>query len=194
MMPPASDSRSALQHPLIGGAIVGLLYGILARYVAATHADSEPFFGVMTIAFLFFVPVVLGFLTVRFHPHPSWSYRLVAPWLPIAAMVLICWVVGWEGSICIVMGLPLMLLLSTVGGILGGWSLLRGTRLSTVAALLPFVIAPIEHRLPVPTRVHRLETVIPIHASPAAVWEQIVEVPTIRPEEQRPALFTRLGL
>jgi hypothetical protein len=62
-----------------------------------------------------------------------------------------------------------------------------------VAVLLPFVLAPVERRLPVATQVHRLETAIPIHASPAAVWAQVVEVPTIRPEEQRPALYTRLG-
>jgi hypothetical protein len=192
MTNPASGSRSPLRHPLIGGATVGLLYGILARYVAETHA-VEPFFGVMTVAFLFVVPVVLGYLTVRFHPRPSWAYRLVAPWLPIAAMVLVCWLVGWEGSICIVMGLPLLLILSTLGGILGGWSLLRGKGLSMVAAMLPFVIAPLEHRVPVTTRVHRLETVIPIQAPPAAVWAQVVEVPTIRREEQRPALYTQLG-
>lgn len=38
-----------------------------------------------------------------------------------------------------------------------------------------------------------METSIDIHAPASAVWAQVVEVPAIRPEETRPALFTRLG-
>ena len=191
LVPPAS--RSSFRHPLIGGAVLGLLYGILARFLA--NADRwGSFFGVMTIAFVFAVPVVLGYLTVRQHPKPSWIFRLVAPWLPITVMVFFCWMVGWEGSICIWIGLPIFLTMSTIGGILGGWSVLRGGRTSLAAAMLPLAIAPLEHQLVLEPRLHRLETSISIHASPSDVWEHVVEVPTIRTEELRPALFTWLGM
>jgi len=184
--------RSVLRRPLISGATSGLGYGLMARFLADDNRWM-PVFGVMTLAFIVAVPLVLGFLAVRPHPQPSWLYRLFAPWLPTATMVLVCWMVGWEGSICVLMGLPILLVMSTLGGILGGWSRLRGGRASLATALLPFVIAPLEHELPSPTQVHRLETTIPVHASPAEVWAQVVEVPTIQPEEMRPALFTSLG-
>ena len=182
-----------LRNRLIGGASFGLLYGITARLVAG-HRDWMPFFSVMSIAFLWAVPMALGFLTVRQHPSPSWPYRLFAPWLPTAAMLAFCWVVGWEGAICIAMALPILLVMSTLGGILGGWSLLRGKNVTIATALLPLVIAPLEQGIPARDQVHRLETTISVHASPAAVWAQVVEVPTIRAEETHPALFTRLGI
>jgi hypothetical protein len=185
-------SASSVARPLISGSVIGFLYGVLARAVAQSD-HWFPFFGVMTVAFLSVVPLALGYLTVRIHPKPSWVYRLLAPWLPVVAMLFFCWVVGWEGSICIVMGLPILLVMSTIGGILGGWSYMRGNTTTIATALLPLLVAPLEHRVAAPTRIHRLETTMLIHASPAAVWQQVVEVPTIQRRELRPALFTRLG-
>jgi len=183
---------SFFRHPLFGGALIGLIYGVCGRFMANSDR-AFPYFSVMSIAFLVVVPMALGYLTVRRHPHPSWPYRLFAPWLPVALMLLFCFLVAWEGAICIAMALPILLVMSTVGGILGGWWRLRGPVASVAAAMLPLAIAPIEHGWAVETRVLRLETTIPIHAAPAAVWAQVVEVPTIRPRELRPALFTRLG-
>jgi hypothetical protein len=148
-------------------------------------------FGAMTWSFLFVVPLVIGYITVRPHPAPSWTYRLLAPWVPIAASVLVAWAVGWEGAICIVLGLPLLLGLGSVGGLLGA---AFPRRLGTaVAALTPLLLAPIERRLPVPTSLRSVESSIEISASAGRVWSEVIEVPTITPEEQRPALFTRMG-
>jgi len=186
------SSRSTFRHPLMAGAVLGFVYGILARFAAGRDHGGD-FFGVMTLAFLSIVPLALGFITVRVHPRPSWRYRIWAPWLPSAAMLVFCFLVGWEGAVCIIMGLPFVFIGSSIGGLLGGWSLLRGRRTSVAMALLPFAIGPLEHRVPVVDHVRRVETRIAIHASPAAVWAQVVEVPTIRAEETRPALFTTLG-
>jgi hypothetical protein len=190
LSPPAT--RSPYRHPLFLGASIGLFYGILARALA-NSTPAIPFFAVMTVAFLVFIPLALGFLTVRQHPLPSWLYRVFAPWLPISAMLFFCWAVGWEGSICVVMAFPILLVFSSIGGILGGWRMLRRRGVTVATALLPLAIGPFENGLPSRAQIHRLETTIPIHASPAAVWSQVVEVPTIRAEETRPALFTTLG-
>jgi len=192
-MPPSPwSSQSTFKHPLIAGASLGFLYGVFARY-AAGRGENGAFFSVMTLAFVSIVPLALGFLTVRLHPRPSWPYRIWAPWLPSAAMLVFCYLIGWAGSVCMIMGLPFVFIGSSIGGLLGGWGLLRGRRTSVAMALLPFAIGPIEHRVPAPDRIRRLETSIPIHASPATVWAQVVEVPTIRRDETRPALFTTLG-
>lgn len=184
--------RSVVRNPLFSGAVIGLVYGIVARLVAEEN-DWIPFFGVLSLAFLCAAPLVLGYLTVSRHPKPSWVYRIVAPWLPVAAMLLFCWMVGWEGMICIVMAIPILLVMSSIGGIIGGLPRLRGKRTTIAAALLPLAMAPLEQGLPLEDRVRRLETSISISAPLAAVWSQVVEVPTIRPGELRPALFTRLG-
>jgi len=112
--PPVEKKR--FPHPLVAGAGAGFLYGVFARF-AADARHMEDWFGVMTLAFVSLVPLALGFLTVRAHPHG----------------------------------------------------------------------------VPAPDRIRRVETTIDIHAPASAVWAQVVEVPAIRPEETRPALFTRLG-
>ena len=188
--PPVEKKR--FPHALAAGVVAGFLYGVFARF-AADARHMEDWFGVMTLAFVSLVPLALGFLTVRTHPRPSWAYRLFAPWLPGTAMLAFCMLMGWEGSVCIIMGLPFVFTFSSLGGILGGWRLLRGRGASLAMAVLPFAIGPIEHGVPAPDRIRRVETSIDIQAPASAVWAQVVEVPAIRPEETRPALFTRLG-
>jgi hypothetical protein len=181
-----------LRPAIAVGLVSGLGYGILTRFIT----DSDRFravLGVMTLSFLFLVPIIIGYLTVRPHPNPSWAYRLLAPWLPTVLSVAVCYAVGWEGTICIVLGLPLLLIFSSLGGILGALAFVRGPVGAAGAMLLPFLTAPIEHRLPLPARIHEVHTSIAINAAPAAVWAEIIEVPPIQPEEQRPALFTSLG-
>lgn len=194
-MPPPLDPHQPLQllrQGIIVGIGSGLAYGITTRFLLNT-AQFGTVFGVMTLSFLILVPIVIGYLTVRPHPRPTWGYRLMAPWLPTVLSVAVAYAVGWEGTICIVMGLPLLLIFSSLGGALGGAAGLRGPAGAATAMLAPFLAAPLEHRVPQPDRVHQVHTSIPIAATPAAVWSEIVEVPLIRPEEQRPALFTRLG-
>jgi hypothetical protein len=179
-----------IRWPMVIGVAVGTVYGIVARLMQLWPMFGGPY-AAMTIAFLFLVPLVIGYLTVYPVVDPSWTFRLLAPWIPISLSVLVAWLVGWEGTICVVMGLPLLLILASIGGLLGARA---GKRAGAIAAaLLPFVLSPLEHLLPIPTSNRRVETEIAIGATPAAVWSQIIEVPTIRPEEVRPALFTRVG-
>jgi hypothetical protein len=186
-----TESLTRMWPAIAVGVGSGLGYGLVTRLLA----DATRFgvvFGVMTVSFLFLVPLVVGYLTVRPHPQPSWSYRLLAPWLPTILSVAACFAVGWEGTICIVMGLPALLIFSSVGGIIGALGC-GGPSAALGAMLLPFVAAPVEHGIPRHDRIHQVHTAISIDATPGAVWTEIVEVPTIRPDEQRPALFTRLG-
>lgn len=181
-----------LRPAVLVGLASGLAFGILTRYITETDRFG-PVFAVMTLSFLFLVPLVIGYLTVRPNPRPSWAYRLLAPWLPTVLSVAVCFAVGWEGTICIVMGLPILLIFSSLGGVLGGLTSLRGPVSAASAMVLPFLAAPLEQRLPTPQRIHEVHTTIPIRASAATVWAQIIEVPAITPAEQKPALFTRLG-
>jgi len=186
-----SSLKHRLSRPFVGGALTGLAYAVLLR--GAAELRWSAFASVMTLSFLFLSPAVLGFLTVRPHPQPSWPYRIFAPWIPATASLMFFFVVGWEGAICVVMALPIMLPIASIGGILGAVRWLRRPSASVAAAMLPLVLAPLEHQVPAPLGVHRLESSIAIQAPPAAVWEQIVEVPAITEAEQRPALFTRMG-
>ena len=174
------------------GVIAGLFYGVFARYVAETQVFGDAF-TVMSLAFLVLVPMVLGFLTVNSAVAPSIAYRIFAPWGPALLGVLIAAAVGWEGAICILMGLPLILLFASIGGVLGGLTAARRTDVRTAILVLPFLSGSLEQHVPAPARLTETVTRIHIDAPPAVVWPLIASVDSIRPEEQRPALFIRLG-
>ncbi len=186
-MSPSPVNRTAW----LAGTAIGLGYGIAARVFVTAEGGS--LFGVMTWSFLFVVPLVIGYLTVRPHPGPSLRYRLLAPWLPTTLAVLVAWVVGWEGAICIVMALPLLLILSSIGGIIGAQAAVRARSAAVVAALLPLCTAPLERLVPAHPSLRSVETRITVAAPPARVWREVVAVPAIQPEERQPALFTGMG-
>jgi hypothetical protein len=115
------------------------------------------------------------------------------PWIPTLISVVASAALGWEGSICIVMGTPLLLVLSSFGGILGAIPRVRRPGLTAVAVCLPLAMSPLEQQVPMPQEPRTVRTAIDIHAPAATIWREIVAVPSIQPEERRWALFTALG-
>jgi hypothetical protein len=178
----------------LGGIAWGLSYGVVIRLMAETDVRwLAGLMSVMTIAFLFLVPIAIGYFTVLPVERPSIWYRLFVPWIPMTLSTAAVTVAGMEGLICIVMGLPLLLPLSSLGGLIGGASNPGSRTAPVLVAVLPLVVAPLESRWEAPVRLQDNVTEIVVEAPPAVVWQQVVSVDSIQPEERRPALFTRLG-
>jgi hypothetical protein len=174
------------------GIVTGTVYGIVARLAVEAHVFAGTL-AVMSLAFLFLVPFVLGALTVMPVESPSVLYQIFAPWVPTTLVVITAGVVGWEGAICIIMSLPMLLVYASIGGLIGGASAARRRGIRPVLAALPFLAAPLEKGVQAPARLVETVTQIHIAASPAVVWPLIASVDSIRPEEQRSALFIALG-
>ncbi len=186
--PPPRRSRLPL---LLASVAVGMAYGALTRFVFGQESVSD-FLGVMTVAFLFLMPLGVGFATVWVGERDgrwSWLRRVFMPWLPAVLSLAGALAVSWEGLICVVLWLPLFLIMSTLGGVLAGAGRrLAHTRRSRAALLaccllLPFLAAPVEHRMSLPVEHRVVQTAIEIRADPAVVWANIARVPAIRPEE-----------
>lgn len=174
------------------GVGLGFAHGLLARFLA----DSDRFggaFGVMTLAFFAVVPFVLGVLTVRQVDAPSRMFRFFAPWVPMLLVVTAAVVLGWEGMICVIMALPLLLLMASAGGMMTYAEQVRSRTSLPVLLALPYLVAPLEQRIQTPRRLAETVTEIEIAAPPSAVWPLVASVDSIRPEEQRPALYLSLG-
>ncbi len=188
---------SRAKQPLPIGVGAAVVYGLCARFAASSGADTSVTFGVglfvMTLGFIFVVPFVLGYLTVRPARDPSFAYRLFAPWLPSVITIGIAMAVGWEGVICVVMGAPVILVFSSLGGLAGASDAARNPVVMPVLLLLPYVLAPIEARRSPPQRFVETVAAIDIDAPPSVVWTLVTSVDSIRAEETRPALFTRIG-
>ena len=174
------------------GVALGAAYGFVAR-LAVGRSSLAGTYAVMTLGFLVLVPFAMGYLTVRSVRSPSLAFRVLAPWVPCLIVVAAAWLVGAEGSICIVMALPLMLPLASIGGIVGASQAGRLSAALPVVALLPWVMMPLERGRPAVKRFVTTTTSITIAAPPATVWPLVVSVDSITRREQRTALFSTIG-
>lgn len=175
------------------GTMVGVAYGLSARILAEPR-EFGPAFAVMTFAFVVIVPVVIGYLTVRPVIAPTWGFRIFGPWPACMATVLMAALLGMEGMICIVMALPLMLVLASLGGALGGAAALRANATALpILVLLPYVVGPMERGRELPTQLAETRTTIDVAAPPNVVWPLVASVDSIRSDEERPALYTAMG-
>lgn len=194
-------SLSSRQLQYIGGGL-GVGYGLLARFVFGFGHGTSDSFAVMTLSFLVGVPITLGFITVwcgEYRARFGWGRRVLMPWLASVTFLGCCLLLMWEGVICIVLLLPLILVLSSVGGLLAGiiQQLFKSKRSKNycvgVVALLPFAAAPIEHLRSEAREIRTVENQIDIHADRATVWRNIRSVPRIRDEENRANFSHWLG-
>jgi hypothetical protein len=188
--------------------VIGAVYGLAIRFFFTLqklpHGAADVLgtaFLVMTVAFLFGVPFAMGYITVtaRFHltrestlRPPNVAYWIFLPWLPSIIAMLLAALFAWEGSICLLFAAPIMLLMSSVGGISAGLTQRRQFRpvqLSAIA-LLPLLLVILESKVPDAQSLRTVETSIRIHAPAAAVWENIIRVPAIHTGEL-PASWVR---
>jgi len=201
MQPPPLPEKPRVPRPLLFAGIgLGLVYGLCARLTFGYHAFQSTF-GVMTVGFLFFVPFGLGFLCVYIGDSKgawTWPQRLLIPWIAAAACMAAALCLAWEGIICIFLWLPLFLIMTLIGSAIAGFvrdyvsSRIRPMMLAC-CLMLPFVITPIERRIPAANSIRTVSTAIEIDADAATIWNRIKRVPPIAREEQRRTLTQWLG-
>jgi len=159
--------------------------------------------GVMSIAFLFTLPLAIGACAVALAPSDrrgSTWYLLGVPWISAILLVLVGAVFAREAIICVVMALPILLPIVTVGAVLAYLaSQFVGQRWSRqqplmLLALLPYLFASVEAQLRAPDSEHVVHNSVIVLASPEVVWREIIRVPAIRPDEQSFSPLHLLGL
>jgi hypothetical protein len=175
------------------GVLAGASYGLLARFLIRVNSWHGTPFTVMTLGFLFLVPVAMGYLTVAAIDRPTWVDRIFAPWGPCFLVVLAAALFAWEGAICVIMALPVMLVSSSIGGMTAGAMPSKRFVVAPFIALLPWAVMPAERGLEQPRRFTTSVSEITIDAPSAIVWPLVVSVDTIGPTEHRRALFTSMG-
>ncbi len=176
---------------------LGALYGLLMR--VAMEAE------LMTIGFIFIVPIAIGFLTVWFSPEKlriKWWYALVMPWLAAFLFLIGAMLTNLEGLICVAFIFPVVAVLGSVGGlcarILAGLKKAASAQQQSLVlaslVIIPFVSVPLENGLLGDNRsVKTVQSEIRIHAPKEVVWRNIIRVPAIQPQEQTTSFFHRIG-
>ena len=200
-----SEPRLSAKQKLGVGLCMGVAYGLLCRLFFAPWAKPGPgldraAWAVMSASFIFLVPFALGFIVVWFgEVEKSWLRRIFGPWLAGLVFMAAAMVFNLEGLICVILWLPLVLVMSTLGGVLAG--LIRDARASAgtrrmcvgAVALLPFLGGPLESLRERATEIRTVHTTIEVAATPAQVWRQIRTVPRITEAEHGYSLSHKLG-
>ena len=177
---------------------VPVIYAFVMRGIFLSDLYSTAV-GIVSAAFILFGPLSIGAITVFLSPARyavnAW-YNIFAPWISLALFVLLTFLVKFEGAICIVMAMPVFLVLGSAGGLIAGE--IRRRRLRNklnvaIAVLLPFLIVPIESSFEIKPSTYEAYTTIEIDAPADVIWNNVVRVREISPEEDNGKLSKFMG-
>ncbi|MFN8556174.1 MAG: hypothetical protein U0531_02075 [Dehalococcoidia bacterium] len=183
------------------GVAVVAAYGLTARAGHRTPLLAG-YGGVIAAGFVFLVPFAIGAVTVTVLPRryrSSVPAALFAPWLPGLVLIALLALLQWEAWICLVIALPVLLPVSSLGGLTAWFVLRRLTgppRQYAIGAVLlvPCLIGPLEDRLPIPVAVREVHSSVPVNADAAAVWAGVIRVAPISDAEWGVRWSNRFGL
>lgn len=168
--------------------LLGLVYGLTARLVFAIDNTRE-YIEIMSIAFLFIVPLILGAITVYFgtpDQQQSRNFQIYTPWSTILAFLIINLITGMEALICIVMLFPAFMFSASVGGVVMGMiTKFRKppTKLLSIALFIPFSIGLFESRISGYKSVETIQTTVLIEANNSQIWNEIKSIQDINRDE-----------
>lgn len=177
--------------------IGGALYGIAMRVLFGAMPDDA--IGVMSTAFIFGAPFVMGALTVYGLRHAPLSVArmMIAPWATVGLMLVGCAVTLLEGSICLAILSPVFFALGTLGGLAMGlalrWLGRDRTELKAVVAL-PLLLMVFDNAMPLPDAHRVVRRSVEIDAVPAVVWHEILDARGIRADELPFSLTHAIGV
>ncbi|MBM3953807.1 MAG: hypothetical protein FJ309_04200 [Planctomycetes bacterium] len=201
LLPDKPDAEVAV--PPLAATARGALDAAAWRAVGAALAAGGLSFVVGLYGFanygavLFFAtPLVMGMVAGFLYNRPvahstSATLGLGALVMVAAGGVLVA--LAFEGLICLVMAVPIVMPLSIAGALLGKW-IAEATRaglgqLTAVVLALPLLAGA--ESLVSSTPEYEVLTAVDVAALPAAVWRRIVEFPDIPPPED---WFFRTGI
>ncbi|WP_405598496.1 MULTISPECIES: hypothetical protein [unclassified Pseudoalteromonas] len=179
-----------LTSPKAVGIFLGVLYGISMRIVIE-FSTALNFGSLVTISFMFLVPVAIGYIRVHFeyNENPNLTYRqmIVKAWQPIFIFLLVSIVTLLEGSICVAMALPAFMFFASLGGVLAGFTRRKISQKSNATllsiTLLPLALSPIELNFLHLSKTYEVTNSITINAPINIVWQQLTNVSHIEPQE-----------
>nr|HMN29009.1 hypothetical protein [Caldilineaceae bacterium] len=115
---------------------------------------------------------------------------LLAPSLATLLGALAASLLLVEAFVCVVMALPVLLLMSVIGGLITCFVFRWRTEQNNspflgMLLLAPFLVAPVEQHFAVHSVQATVDSQIEIAADPHIVWANLIRVAPIQPEERR---------
>ena len=182
------------------GILIGAVYGLAIRLGLASES-VHPFINTISAAFLYVCPFSVGAIAVLWGAERG-TRLAVGSQIGLATSAMLLFLLGMfatflEGIICIVLVVPVFLIASALGGLVGGviHNSKRSDRSTLPAlALLPLLLGPLESLLPAQRSAHTVSNTIHISAPPEVVFDKLAEVRNIRPQELGFTFVHMIGL
>ena len=185
---------------LLFGTFCGVAYGVALQLFARVFMKGSQQFGTalifMSLSYVFILPAVIGMVHVYIRSRaamPSYVASVFEPMLPALLCLVFSVLVHWEGTICLAMAFPVILLLAGLGGIIMRIVLSTRSKHLIFAAftVLPLPLSFAEQTIPLPQEKQIVSNTIHIKAPAHRVWQKIVRVEKIT--EPQPSIFFSLG-
>jgi len=179
---------------LILGIALGIAYGLVTRLVFGEEATLA------SVTYLFIIPTVLGIVPLMFaddNQLRSYKNIIFIPWLTVATFFLTMFLIGMEEFICLLILAGPFFVLGTLGAFI--YRLIQINREKNkgkllMLAVIPFLLGPLEAYVKSPSTTFEVKSTVMIAASPQTIWNNIVEVSTIRESEYTAGFFNYIGI
>ena len=182
---------------------LGAIYGVIAYkyFLSMGPANATSRSALMLDSFLVGVPlaigVVVGFFTRR-RRLAGFGGGIALSSLAVTLFAFASGSLLREGTICIVMAIPIFVVVALIGGILGiiigGQGGPKGPMMLSAVVLIPGLLAPLENELPQQTVPQSTVRSIHIKARPEVIWQHLNFPLDIKPSELPDGFAYRIGV
>ena len=179
---------------LIIGVALGITYGLVTRLVFGQKATLA------SVTYLFIIPTILGIIPLIFADNDklkSYKNIIFIPWLTVTTFFLTMFLFGIEDFICLLILAAPYFILGTIGALI--YKIVQINRQKSkgkllVLVLLPFLFAPLEESLIIPSDTYNVTSEVIINETPENIWNNIVEVQKIESKEYNSGFFNSIGI
>ena len=193
-----TEKQENLPFPTWWPILAGALVGVVLRLIYVGGPDGP--YGAMMGSFIYLAPLAVGAITVYFaerRARRGWGYYIIAGMSANSLFVIGTVLVLLEGWICVIVILPLFVVIGMFGALLMG-AVCRWTNWPKQASysivLLPLLLGAIEPTAGLPVRLRTIERTVTIDAPREQVWDQLMNVRDIRPDEVADGIAFRIGV
>lgn len=183
---------------LMLGIGLAVIYGISLRLIVEA-GDLLP--GALSATFVILVPFVIGAISVFYSGSGEtigWKFSVFFPWLSILAFMATTFLTLLEGSICIILLLPIFFLAASIGGFIGSYlynkNLSKKSHTMNSIAIIPLLLAFAETGIEHPVLENTITETIVINSAPEVIWGNIKNIPDISTDEFTTSFIYAIGV
>ncbi|UOQ52492.1 hypothetical protein [Hymenobacter cellulosivorans] len=179
-------------------------HGLLIRLL---FGSASGLLEIMSVTFLFFVPSLIGFLTVILMPARKIATGAAAfftPWLTSLVLLVVTICLNMEGTICWLMAFPIFAVAAGIGGVVAYW--LRKPKTKGVdnwqkpntlnvslVFIVPLLLGSIEGEKALTPKQMVIEKAVILNAPAADVWKKLLSNKQLRQHADETSFAALLG-